>query len=222
MHRLTAKPSLVAVIRRFSATLAVAVLGLAAAAPSYANLVVDGNFANPNVGTGWNAYSNGAVPGWTNTSNRDGIEIDYSAILGGSAYQGTTQSAELNGTTWDTISQTITGLVVGADYILSWAYGERPGSGQQETIVSFGGNPVTTDTSSGNATNLTWTLNTFDVTATSTTETLNFAAVAGLGSPSVGNEITAVSLTKYVPEPATLLLMAAGALGFLIRRRNTL
>nr|WP_198981858.1 PEP-CTERM sorting domain-containing protein [Herbaspirillum sp. ASV7] len=212
-------------LRSLSAsTLAVAVLGLASAASASAtpvNLVTNGNFDANNVGNGWSSFANGSVPGWTNTSNNDGIEIDHSAILGGSAYTGTTQSAELNGGTWDTISQTITGLTVGQTYVLSWAYGQRPGSGRQQTNITFGGNLVTSNFSSGGADFLTWTLNTFNVVATSTTEVLSFAAVSGLGNPSVGNEITAVSLTAAnVPEPASLLLLTTGLLGLGFARRK--
>jgi len=201
-----------------------AMLACSAAAHASTNLIVDGSFSAPNQNGGWSAVSNGNVPGWTNISgNNDGIEIDNSSLLGGSAYTGTTQSAELNGTTWDTISQIVTGLVVGEEYTLSWAYGQRPGSGFQQTNVSFGGAAITTDTSSGNATNLTWTLNTFNVIATSTTEDLNFAAVATNGNSALGNEITAVSLIdtgNSVPEPMTPALIGLGLVALAVVRRK--
>jgi len=220
MNRLSAK-FIHATPRFLSIALTAAALSLTSSAYANPNLVVNGNFDAPNVGGGWNIFPNGGVPGWVNVSNNDGIEIDRSAILGGPAYPGTTQSAELDGNVWDSIGQTVSGLTVGDTYALSWAYGQRPGSGYQLANVFFGGNLVTTDVTTGYDNTLTWSLNTFDVTATSTSETLVFAAVPGLGAPSVGNEITAVSLTNAVPEPSTVLLVALGAFFLFGRRKNT-
>jgi hypothetical protein len=186
------------------------------------NLVVNGDFSNPNVGGGWASFSNGQVPGWTNILNNDGIEIDHSAILGGPAYPGTTQSAELNGNTFDWISQTISGLTVGKQYDLSWAYGDRPGSGSQRMDAYFGGNLLASNFGTGNNGGLVWTANKFVVTATSSTEALTFRAINVGGSTGAGNEITAVSLTaSEVPEPASIALLSLGlaGMGAILRRK---
>ena len=211
-------------MKRISSTILFATLlaSVSIAQATGINLVVNGDFSNPGQGSSWHAVPNGGVPGWTNTVNSDGIEIDSAGVIGGLAYPGTTQSAELNGSTWDTISQTITGLTIGDTYIVSWAYGERPGSGFQQTNVSVGDALIATDTSSGQAQTLTWALNTVQVVATANSENLVFAAVneAGHGGsrPSVGNEITAVSVS--VPEPMTTALLGLGLLALAGLRRK--
>ena len=218
--------------RRFG----VAVLGLVAlalmswgASSARAGLIVNGSFEAPYVGPGspydpfdFNIYPNGGVPGWT--SNNNETEIDYTQqAIGYPAYDGI-QSLELNGSTFDTISQTITGLVPGQEYRLSWAYGVRAGYGPQQANIIFGGVTVATDSTNGIFTGPGgWTLNTVDVTATATSEVLSFQAVdtSGLGgSPGGGNEIDAVSLVPAaVPEPSSLALLSLGGLGLAGWRR---
>ena len=154
------------------------------------NLIANGSFETPNVGTGWGLFGNGSVPGWT--SNNNEIEIDYTPVVGGNAYAGN-QSMELNGSTFDTVSQTVGGLTPGMSYTLSWAYGTRGGSGPERTDVSFGGKLVATD-SVANPGSVVWTLNSVTVIATSSSETLSFAAINVGGSGGLGNEIDAVSL----------------------------
>ena len=202
---------------------AVLVFGLGGAARSNAtDLIVNGSFALPDVGGNWSMFSNGLVPGWYTTDPASDIEIDNPAVFGGgsSAYEEDKQSLEVNAYNPKDVYQTITGLTAGKTYVLSWAYGDRPGSGSQEMQVYFGpsgtllpADLVTTDvdTYAGTNSTLVWIPNSFVVTATSTTEVLSFNGVAfpGEGSPSYGNEIDAVSLMA-APEPSTLLLLASG------------
>ncbi len=175
------------------------------------DLITNGSFENPSVGSGYSIFANGDVPGWT--SNNNEIEIDYTPLLSMATYDGT-QSVELNGTGPDTISQTVSGLTVGDVYNLTWGYGDRPGYGAQEAQVFFGGALVATDNGTGTGN---WTPNSIFLTATSTSETLSFAAISGGGA---GNEIDGVSLLK-APEPSAFIVWTLlGAVGLFIARRR--
>jgi hypothetical protein len=175
-----------------------------------ADMITDGNFASPGVGGNWNIYS--SVPGWTLSA--DGLEIDNSTILGLACHDADCQSAELNGNTFDTITQTVTGLVIGNTYMLSWAYGDRPGSGLQQVNVYFGNTLIASDHGTGAGT---WSNNAFTITATAATENLTFQAVNVGGNASIGNELDDVSLVQTqatpAPEPASFALLAAGLIG---------
>ena len=182
-----------------------------------ANLIDDGDFAVPNVGSGWGFFNNGSVGQWTNT-NGDAIEVGNSAIYGLPCFSGSVcQNLEVNANTFDTVSQTLTGLVVGQTYNLSWAYGGRTGGGPQALNVSFGGTLLTQNTGSLGA----WTINAFSVLATSSSETLTFSALDLGGLPSYGNEITNVSFSA-VPEPMSwaMMLLGFGGLGAVVRNRR--
>lgn len=211
-------------------SLAILVLALCGATQATAtSLIFNGSFELPNELGGWALLANGSLPGWTTTDPGGLIEIDDPAVFGGGsvAYSGT-QSLEVNANIPEDVQQTVTGLAVGQTYVLSWAYGDRPGSGPQQMQVYFGGTLVTTDsdTSStdGNP-SVVWLTNSFVVTATSTSELLSFdgVAFAGEGAPSYGNEVDAVSLVA-TPEPSTLLLFASGLflLGCAWRRQQVL
>jgi hypothetical protein len=104
----------------------------------------------------------------------------------------------------------VNGLTVGKTYDLSWDYGGRNAGGPDFLNVSFGGNFLVQDGGSVGV----WTPNAFAVVATSSSETLTFAAVdtsALGGNPSYGNEITNVTLP--VPEPSTWAMMGLGFAG---------
>ena len=131
-------------------TLALGLFGVTQASAD--NLVVNGSFESPVLSpASYAQLSNGSVPGWTTTDPGGLIEIDnpFQAFPGGvSAYDGN-QSLEVNANNPESVIQTISGLTVGGEYALSWAYGERSGSGPQELQVYFGGVLIATETDDG-------------------------------------------------------------------------
>jgi hypothetical protein len=200
--------------------------GLGGAARCSADdLVVNGSFEFPSLSAGgWTMVPNGTPGfGWATTDTAGDMEIDTPGAIGGSsAYEGS-QSLEVNAYNPEDVYQTISGLTPGKTYVLSWAYGDRPGSGDEELQVYFTpttdltlATAVATDYDKRNGANskLLWSPNAVVVTATSTTEVLSFngvrdSGVTNNGGISYGNEIDAVSLVA-APEPPTLLFFASG------------
>lgn len=166
--------------------------GAALAGPAHAavNLIVNGDFSTPFYNGGW---GENPVPGWTNLTDT-GVEVGNSPNnYGLPCISSNCQNLEVNANTFGTVVQTVTGLTAGDQYILSWYYGGRPGGGPQQLDVSFGGSPIAMDTGSIGS----WTYNSVQITATSSSEALQFASVntADIGGlPSYGNEVDNVSL----------------------------
>ena len=116
------------------------------------------------------------------------------------------------------IEQTITGLTVGDTYVLSfdWAAAQQEsfnGATTEQWQVTLGGQEQSTEVYdlathafSG------WMTETFNYTATATTEVLSFAAVGTPTSPSEPPFVLldGVSMGDTVPEPGTLTLMLGG------------
>jgi hypothetical protein len=201
---------------------ALAAVVILAASSAFAgpNLIVNGDFAAPNVGLGWNEWSPGTTQtGWT--SANDAIEIGHSTTnYGLPCVTSGCQNLEVNANTWGDDYQTVTGLTVGDWYTLSYLYGGRTSGGPDALDVYFGGVHLTTDSGSVGS----WTLNTFTVRATDTSEKLEFISQVTSGNPGYGNEITAVSLST--PEASTWAMMGLGfaglgLVGFRVRRTAT-
>ncbi|UCD30157.1 MAG: hypothetical protein JSV03_06720 [Planctomycetota bacterium] len=158
------------------------------------NLLVNGDFETPVVGTtagyrdwpiiithsDWDAFIPAQVPGWTieisgNDGGPPGPDLEFWSDLGpmpagASAHSGI-QCVELDG--WDPtkISQVVT-TTAGFPYELSYAW--RPRSGAScDMDVSVDGSVVASHSVSGNF----WTVETYVFTAASTSTTIAFAEV---------------------------------------------
>ncbi len=186
---------------------AAAAILVASSAFAGANLIQNGTFANPDENGSW-SNEGASWQGWTTTAE-NGIEIGASSVYGLSSISVGGQNLELNGNTWGTDSYTVTGLTVGATYVLSYDYGARNSGGPSSATTTFGAALLTTDGGVGASG---WTLDTFDIVATSGTETLTFAAI-DTGAQSYGNEYTNVSLTAAAPEASTWAMMGLGFAG---------
>ena len=215
-------------MKRFALpVVAVAVFGLVGAVPSFAdtkvNQVVNGDFnTTPALGAGgWSDFANGTVAGWTGSAGS--IEIDTPGAIGPGINQFSPQSLEVNANSPETVTQTITGLTVGQTYVLSLAYGDRPGSCDESMNVLLDGVLITTEVDNwfANTPSLVWHDGGWEIVATSTSETLSFVGLPDSGQPSFGNEVTNVALVA-TPEPSTWLLMLSGIglLGFAAWRQR--
>jgi hypothetical protein len=206
---------------------AVAVFGLVGAVPSFAdtkvNQIVNGDFnTTPALAAGsWGNFANGTVAGWTGSAGI--IEVDTPGAIGPGTNQFSSQSLEVNANSPETVSQTITGLTVGQTYVLSFAYGDRPGSGDESMNVLLDGALITSEVDNffSNTSSLVWHEDGYAIVATSASETLSFVGLADSGQPSFGNEVTDVALVAS-PEPSTWLLMLSGIglLGFAAWRQR--
>jgi hypothetical protein len=125
------------------------------------------------------------------------------------------------------ISQSISGLTPGLQYIVSFYWGVAQQHGFDgptfdSWTVSLGSESHTTNTvNDPNHGFLAWTQQTFTFTATGTTETLSFLANGGpSGSVPPFALLDSVTMTA-VPEPSTMSLFALGLLGVIgLRRRS--
>lgn len=195
---------------------AVMVLGMAGTAEAATNLVANGDFTNPNIGSGW--ASRALIPGWKSESG-DSFEIGNARVYGASCYTSSCQILELNANRFGSVSQVVSGLVTGATYKFGWAYAGRNGGGAQQLDVFVNGNKIGQNNSSGSFAG--WQDNALRFTATAPDAKIMFSSKNVGGNRSYGNLITNVSVGN-VPEPASwaMLITGFGMVGYASRRRN--
>ncbi len=197
----------------FAFALATTVTGVQAAT------LVNGSFEDPLVNVGPFKTLNTGSPylaGWTVDGSIDWIG-SYWAHADGN------RSLDMTGSSIGSISQDITGLVVGRQYDLSFALAGNPaGRPQVKTLnVSVGDEMAefTFDTAGTSRGNMGWVMESFRFTAGSTTETLTFASKnTGFWGPALDN--VSISQTAPVPLPAAAWLLAGAVAGLATIRRK--
>ena len=229
--------------------LAACVSTLAFSSAHAAELVTNGNFETTTAGTGQMGYNTQAT-GWTtrgynflfygNTADSAGARGRYgylplwgpSSPYGGSnnGYVASPDGGYFVGADGafgvDPISQTITGLVAGAKYKLSfqWAGIQQAGYNGAQTEaweVSLGNEtyktPVYNNPQHGFSG---WMKQSFTFTATGPTEVLKFIARGTPDGVPPFSLLDGVSLTSAVPEPATwaMMVLGFGVIGGAMRR----
>jgi choice-of-anchor C domain-containing protein len=200
-----------------------AVAGLLTASSAGAVAIVNGSFENASVdpGAGFTTLGNGssAIDGWI----VGGLGIDY---IGGywQADDGV-RSIDLSGNNKGSISQLLSGLVVGGVYHVNFALAGNPdgGASTKVAVASDGGSQsqVFSFVQAGNTrTNMGWTNQTFDFVATASSANLTFSATQ---FDAFGPALDNVSISGPIPEPTTwaLMILGFGGVGAMIRRRRT-
>ncbi|GAA2353518.1 hypothetical protein GCM10010170_044900 [Dactylosporangium salmoneum] len=167
---------------------------VAVAPPAAGELVTNGGFESPDGVGGFAEYGNGstAMPGWTVTGSVDQVGSYWAAQEGA-------QSLDLAGASSGTITQTVP-TTASTTYVLSWYQAGNPVCGQPLktlTVTWNGATAATTtfDTTGHNGTDMGWTRQQVQVTATGPTATLAFTDATADHSQ-CGVALDAVSLTK--------------------------
>ena len=185
--------------------------------------IVNGSFEDSSVnpGGGFATLSGGstAITGWTVGAN----SIDY--IGGYWTAQDGTRSLDLSGNQGpSSIAQTITDLVNGQAYRVSYWVSKNPDGGDatRTGTVTLGNTTGTFSFSANNnRANMLWEQHFFDFVANGTSGTLSFGSDTS-GGCCFGPALDNVSIAA-IPEPATWAMMIAGIglVGATMRRRRT-
>jgi hypothetical protein len=176
--------------------------------------IINGSFEADAQATGtWNIYS--SLTGWTGGAG--GIELRNN--VSGAAHTGVNY-VELDTTQNSLASQLVT--TSGAWYTLSFAYSPRANVSAASNGIAVYWNSVLLNTYTGNGINSgnNWTVYNINVLGTDPNSLLEFRAVGT--SDSYGGSLDSISITRAVPEPATLAILGLGlaGLGLSLRRKR--
>ena len=180
------------------------------------NLVTNGSFESNVLGTGsWDTFTGSQVEGW-NAHN----QIEIRNGVAGTAEDGS-NFVELDASHNSSMTQKLN-TQVGASYLLSFYYSNRPGDKARTDGLEFkiGDKAVILPALKTNKTgDNVWTLFTTTFIATSELTKLTFMATGK--SDSFGSSLDKVSVTA-VPEPEiyAMFLAGLGALGFIAYKKK--
>lgn len=150
----------------------------------------------------WSPTTGGSQNGFTYESPTGGNFVGVDTDLGTAA-----------------ITQSITGLKVGATYAVSFAWAGAQeegatGASEEDWQVTFGTNTQTTQPTNVASEGFSgWLTQTFDFVATNTSEVLSFLGQDPGHSSVPAFALLANASVTQVPEPASLAMLAVGAVG---------
>jgi hypothetical protein len=230
-------------IVRHRILLAVGVVGLIAftAAPARAaNIVANGDFANigdvwvNNTGLGsddWLTAGATAIPDWTNVpgfANEFWVTSPNDYGLSASPGNGGTFFVDLTGQANDLpyggIEQTIT-TVSGDSYVLQFDLGSSTTYNSSTHPAGITASATGTSSLASELFTLiptssnSWTTETLDFTADSSSTTIEFLGDSSITSEYDGLDNVSVTLASSVPEPASWAMMLAGLAGLVLSRK---
>jgi choice-of-anchor C domain-containing protein len=181
--------------------------------------IANGSFEAPDLnGNSLATYGpGGSLTDWTIGGDSIDLIGSYWKALDGD------QSVDLNGNGVGEISQTVSNLLQGQEYTVSFYYAATPGYVPQTIDVSFGTSLKSlTLNSAGTTDSMNWTLGTISFIADSTgSALLKFAGTSNLINNHAGMALDNVTIAA-TPIPGAILLFgsALGGLGFLGHRRK--